>query len=70
MDAKQLAATNLAIKNLGGITKASRRYKISIAAVQHWRKRGVPQERINEIEKDSGVAREKLLPHLYRKPVA
>lgn len=65
MDAKQLAATNLAIKNLGGITKTAKRYGISIPAVQNWRKRGVPQERIKQIEEDSGVPREKLLPHLY-----
>lgn len=62
---KQLRATNRAIKALGGITKTARRYGISIPAVQNWRTRGVPQERIKDIEADSGVPREELLPQLY-----
>lgn len=65
MKKQQLAATNQAIKNLGGLTKAAKRYKISIQAVQNWRARGVPQDRVKEIAADSGVARELLLPDLY-----
>lgn len=65
MTDEQLAATNLAIEKLGGLTEVAKRYKISTAAVQNWRTRGVPQDRVKEIEKDSGIPRAKLLPDLY-----
>jgi DNA-binding phage protein len=65
MNAKQLAATNRAIKALGGITKTAKRYGISVPAVQNWRTRGVPKERVKDVEKDSGVSRAALLPNLY-----
>lgn len=62
---KQLAATNEVIKALGGITATARHYGISIQAVQNWRARGVPMERVKEIEADTGVERARLLPALY-----
>ena len=65
MNEKQLAATNLAIERLGGITKAAEHYDISVSAVQQWRTKGVPKNRVKEIEADTGVAREDLLPDLY-----
>jgi hypothetical protein len=63
--AAQLAATNEVIKALGGITKTAAHYGISIAAVQLWRTRGVPKDRVRQIETDTGVTRERLLPNLY-----
>jgi hypothetical protein len=65
MNKKQLAATNRAIAALGGITKTAKRYGITAQAVQNWRTRGVPLERIKDLERDSGVPRAKLLPDLY-----
>jgi len=65
MTRAQLAATNRAIKALGGLTAVAERYDISIQAVQNWRKRGVPPGRVKAIATDSGVPREKLLPDLY-----
>jgi hypothetical protein len=65
MTKQQLAATNLAISNLGGLTEVSRRYDITVQAVQNWRVRGVPQDRVKQVAADSGVPREKLLPELY-----
>jgi hypothetical protein len=65
MTKEQRAATNLAIKNLGGLSKAAARYGISVQGVQNWRTRGVPKERVKQVAKDSGVARERLLPALY-----
>lgn len=62
---EQLAATNQAIAALGGITAVARRYNISVQAVQNWRTRGVPKDRVKQVEKDSGVSREKLLPDVY-----
>ena len=65
MTKAQLAATNKAIKLLGGITKTARRYEITVQAVQNWRTRGVPKEKVKQIAVDSGVPRELLLPDLY-----
>jgi hypothetical protein len=62
MTPKQLAATNKAIKTLGGLTKTAKRYGISVPAVQNWRTRGVPKTRVKEVGQDSGVALELLLP--------
>jgi DNA-binding transcriptional regulator YdaS (Cro superfamily) len=65
MNAKQRVATNKAIKALGGLSRAAQKYGISTQAVQNWRLRGVPPRRVKQIEKDSGVRREELLPDLY-----
>jgi DNA-binding transcriptional regulator YdaS (Cro superfamily) len=65
MTPKQLAATNEAIKAMGGLTKIAKRYGITVPAVQQWRTNGVPQNRVKDIEQDSGVPRARLLPHLY-----
>lgn len=65
MNKKQLAATNKAIRALGGITAVAARYDITLQAVQNWRTRGVPSGRVKEIAADSGVSREELLPDLY-----
>jgi DNA-binding transcriptional regulator YdaS (Cro superfamily) len=65
MTKDQLAATNKAIEVLGGLSAVADRYNISVQAVQNWRTRGVPPKRVREIANDSGVSRERLLPHLY-----
>lgn len=65
MTKEQRAATNLAIKNLGGLSATADRYGISRQAVQNWRTRGIAQDRVKQVAKDSGVPRERLLPDLY-----
>lgn len=65
MNAKQRAATDKAIEKLGGLTEAAKRYGISTQAVQNWRTRGVPPARVKQIERDTNVRREDLLPDLY-----
>jgi DNA-binding transcriptional regulator YdaS (Cro superfamily) len=65
VSAAQLAATNEVIKTLGGITKAAAHFDITIPAVQLWRTRGVPKDRVKAIEAATGVKRARLLPKLY-----
>ena len=65
MNEAQLTATNEAIERLGGLTATAKRYQISVQAVQNWRSRGVPTDRVKELETDTGVPREQLRPDLY-----
>jgi len=65
MKKAQRQATELAIKNLGGATSIAKRYGISVQAVGHWTKRGVPLKFLKEIAEEGRVARERLRPDLY-----
>jgi DNA-binding transcriptional regulator YdaS (Cro superfamily) len=49
----------------GGVTALANKLGITRAAIYHWDK--VPAERVVEIEKLTGVAREELRPDLFRK---
>jgi DNA-binding transcriptional regulator YdaS (Cro superfamily) len=62
---EQLAALNLAIEKGGGIVKFASTLKVTLSAVQHWRKKGVPPKRVKPIEEATGVKREALRPDLY-----
>lgn len=65
MHPDHLAAVNAAIKALGGLTKVSKRYNITISAVQLWRKNGIPTARLKQVGTDSGVGWERLSPQAY-----
>lgn len=65
LTADQLKATNEAIAALGGITKTAAHYDITIPGVQLWRTRGVPKARVKNVERDTGVPKERLLPKVY-----
>jgi DNA-binding transcriptional regulator YdaS (Cro superfamily) len=56
----------LAIEAAGGIRALARLLGITHQAVLAWKK--VPAERLLEIEKLTGIARERLRPDLYRLP--
>jgi DNA-binding transcriptional regulator YdaS (Cro superfamily) len=57
------AGMELALDAAGGVSALARLLKILPSAVRKWRK--VPDHRIVEIEKKTGVPREKLRPDLY-----
>jgi hypothetical protein len=53
-----------AIDAAGGMRALARLLGITFQAIQQWKK--VPAERLLEIERVTGVARERLRPDLYR----
>ena len=57
--------TRLAIKAVGGQSALADKLGIRPQAIGQWRK--IPAERVVEVEKATGVPREKLRPDLYRK---
>lgn len=65
MDKDQLAATNLAIKKLGGLSKAAELFACIPENVQHWRTRGVPQKHVKRVNALTRVSRKRLRPDLY-----
>jgi DNA-binding transcriptional regulator YdaS (Cro superfamily) len=54
----------LAIQAGGGVRPLARKLGLSMTAVQKWTR--IPAHRIIEIERVTGVPREKLRPDLYR----
>jgi DNA-binding transcriptional regulator YdaS (Cro superfamily) len=58
------AGFELAIEAAGGLRALARLLGITHNAMMHWDK--IPAERIVEIEKVTGIARERLRPDLYR----
>ncbi len=54
----------LAAEKVGGIVKLSLALGLSRGAVSQWTR--IPAERVLEVERVSGVAREILRPDLYR----
>jgi hypothetical protein len=66
MEKKRLAAINRGIAALGGFVKTAARFKITPAALQHWRTRGVPIKHLREFSDASGVPIEDLNPELFK----
>lgn len=60
-----LGALNEAIDNLGGLVKAAKKLKVTIAAIDYWRRKGLPPERVRAVADLGGVKRERLRPDLY-----
>lgn len=56
----------LAIEAAGGLRALARLLGITYQAIQQWER--VPAERVVEIERLTGVPRERLRPDLYRTP--
>jgi DNA-binding transcriptional regulator YdaS (Cro superfamily) len=56
----------LAIDAAGGIRPLARLLGITHATILHWEK--VPGDRVVDIERVTGIARERLRPDLYRVP--
>lgn len=68
MNAKQLAATNLAIDNMGGIVQCAKIMGCTLAAIGFWRTRGVPKKHLKKVVKLGKVAGKLLRPDLYQVP--
>ena len=52
-----------AAASCGGVVELSKRLGLSRAAVSYWRR--VPAERVLDVERLTGIARERLRPDLY-----
>jgi DNA-binding transcriptional regulator YdaS (Cro superfamily) len=57
---------NVAIETVGGVRELARLLGITHQAIQQWDR--VPAERMLEIERVTGICRERLRPDLYRIP--
>ena len=62
-------ATQQAVKELGGATKAARRLGVSRQAIYNWLNNGmVPIGQIILVERMTGIPREDLRPDIYGAP--
>jgi len=59
-------AIQAAIDAAGGIRSLARAIGVTYQAIQSWKKR-IPAERVLDIERATGIPREKLRPDLYGK---
>lgn len=62
-----MSAIEQAIEAAGGLTKLADSLKVSPQVIFNWRKRGVPAERVLDVERatDGRVTRHELRPDLY-----
>lgn len=56
-----------AINKAGGLSELARRMKTSPQAINNWRERGVPAERVLEFEQVTGISRHQLRPDVFGK---
>ena len=54
--------------SVGGFGKLARKLRLSRQAVYKWLETGVPPKRCVDIERVSGMPREKLRPDIYGRP--
>lgn len=65
-----MSALEKAIKAAGGLTALADLIDTKPQVVLHWRKRGIPAERVIAIETATGIKRHELRPDLYPEAVA
>lgn len=58
-------AVRRAIESGGGLQSLASKVGVKYQAVQKWRKKGIPAERVLSVEAASGVSRHELRPDLY-----
>ena len=63
-------ALEQAAKNVGGFGQLARLLRVSRQAVYKWLETKVPPKRCVDVERVSGVPREKLRPDIYARPSA
>lgn len=63
-------AINKAIDKAGGLTELARRLGCKPQVISNWRARGIPAERVLQVEQASGVDRHELRPDLYPREAA
>lgn len=56
---------DLAINAAGSVTELAKRLKVSPQVVIHWKRRGIPVERVLKVEKATGIHRSVLAPRIY-----
>lgn len=61
----ELEALNEAI-HVHGIVKLSEKLNCTVSTIQGWRTRGLPPDRVLEMEGATGVSRKRLKPLLYK----
>lgn len=61
----ELEALNEAI-HVHGIVVLAQKLDCTVASIQNWRTRGLPNERVVEMEDATGVSRKRLKPLLYK----
>ena len=59
-----------AIEQAGGLSKLADLLKVKPQVVHNWRSRGIPAERVLEIEAATGIERHELRSDLYPKEAA
>jgi DNA-binding transcriptional regulator YdaS (Cro superfamily) len=64
--AKMHTAIQTAVKKAGGMRALARAIGVSYQAIQSWTTR-IPAERVLDVERATGIPREKLRPDLYAK---
>lgn len=58
-------AAEAAIAKAGGGTALARRLSVSPAAVSYWKRRGVPADRVLDVEALTGISRHDLRPDIF-----
>lgn len=54
-----------AIKAAGSQSELARKLELTPQAVQGWTKKGLPAERVIQVERETGVSRHELRPDIY-----
>jgi DNA-binding transcriptional regulator YdaS (Cro superfamily) len=60
-----MQALEKAINAAGGLSKLAKMLEVKPQVVHNWRVRGIPAERVLDIERATGVPRNKLRSDLY-----
>lgn len=62
------AFTDFTTTNRGALSRIAREVGVQRAAVCKWQKRGIPAERVLDVERATGIPRHDLRPDLYPPP--
>lgn len=57
-----------AIKTAGGRGRFAREMRVTRQAIEQWFTRGIPAERVMQIERLTGIPRHELRPDIYPRP--
>jgi DNA-binding transcriptional regulator YdaS (Cro superfamily) len=63
-------AIQLAIDAAGGVAQLAKLCEVSYEAVRKWREKGLPAERVLEVERHTRVSRHDLRPDIYPRETA
>jgi len=63
----ETSALGRTIKAAGGVSNLAAKLKTTPQVIVHWRARGVPAERVLDVEEATGVTRHELRPDIFGK---